>query len=32
MVEDIALIVDERVPAEDLEALIWQAGGGCWWT
>ena len=27
MVEDIALIVDENVPADDLEALIWQAGG-----
>ena len=27
MVEDIALIVDESVPADDLEALIWQAGG-----
>ena len=27
MVEDIALIVDESVPADELEALIWQAGG-----
>jgi len=27
MVEDIALIVDEGVPADELEALIWQAGG-----
>ena len=27
MVEDIALIIDESVPADDLEALIWQAGG-----
>ena len=27
MVEDIALIVEESVPADDLEALIWQAGG-----
>lgn len=27
MVEDIALIVDENVSADELEALIWQAGG-----
>ena len=27
MVEDIALIVDENMPADELEALIWQAGG-----
>lgn len=27
MVEDIALRVDENVPADELEALIWQAGG-----
>jgi len=27
MVEDIALIVDESVPADQLEELLWQAGG-----
>ena len=27
MVEDIALIVAESVPADELEALIWKAGG-----
>jgi len=27
MAEDIALVVEESVPADELEALIWQAGG-----
>jgi phenylalanyl-tRNA synthetase beta chain len=27
MVEDIALIVDENVPASRVEELIWRAGG-----
>jgi phenylalanyl-tRNA synthetase beta chain len=29
MVEDIALIVDDEVPALRVEELIWRAGGNC---